>query len=169
VDDVIGWDNGNNDNDPREDSPTHGTHVAGCASEVTDNGINGAGLGYSARVMANKGSNYSGQLTAVYQAMIWASDNGAHIVNCSWGSGYYSSNYQNIINGVWANGVLVVASAGNENSSQMRYPANYNHVLSVAATTQSDTKSSFSTYGALTFPLLVRESMPPGLQTALQP
>jgi len=147
VDDVIGWDNGNNDNDPREDSPTHGTHVAGCASEVTDNGINGAGLGFSVRVMANKGSNYAGQLTAVYQAMIWAANNGAHIVNCSWGSGYYSSNYQNIINGLWAGGVLVVASAGNEYNSQIRYPAGYNHVLSVAATTQSDTKASFSSYG----------------------
>jgi len=148
VDDVIGWDNGNNDNDPREDSPTHGTHVAGCASEVTDNGINGAGLGYSARIMANKGANYAGQLTAVYQAMLWAADNGAHVVNCSWGSGYYSSTYQNMINGVWAGGTLVVASAGNENNSQIRYPAGYNHVLSVAATTQADIKSSFSTYGA---------------------
>ncbi len=147
VDDVIGWDNGSNDNDPQEETPTHGTHVAGCVSEVTDNGLNGAGIGFSARVMANKGANYAGQLTAVYQAMIWASNNGANIVNCSWGSGYYSSNYQNIINGVWANGVLVVASAGNENTSQVRYPSGYNHVLSVAATGQNDTKASFSTYG----------------------
>lgn len=147
VDDVIGWDNGNNDNDPREDSPIHGTHVAGCASEVTDNALNGAGLGFSARVMANKGANYAGQLTAVYQAMIWAANNGAHIVNCSWGSTYYSSNYQNIINGLWSSGVLVVAAAGNENNSQNHYPSAYNHVLAVAATTQSDTKASFSSYG----------------------
>jgi hypothetical protein len=147
VDDVIGWDNGNNDNDPSEDSPTHGTHVAGCASEVTDNALNGAGIGFSVRLMANKGANYAGQLTAVYQAMVWASDNGAHMVNCSWGSPYYSSNYQNIISTVWANGVLVVASAGNENNSQIRYPAGYNHVLSVAATNQQDIRASFSSYG----------------------
>ena len=98
VDDVIGWDNGDNDNDPAEDTPTHGTHVAGCASEVTDNATNGAGIGFAARIMANKGANYAGQLTQVYQAMIWAANNGANIVNCSWGSGSYSSNYQNLIN-----------------------------------------------------------------------
>ncbi|UCE66848.1 MAG: S8 family serine peptidase [Candidatus Zixiibacteriota bacterium] len=148
VDDVIGWDNGNNDNDPREDSPIHGTHVAGCVSEVTDNGLNGASLGFSARVMANKGANYAGQLTAVYPAMIWAANNGAHIINCSWGSSYYSSNYQSIINGLWAGGVLVVAAAGNVNNTQNHYPAAYNHVLAVAATNQADIKASFSSYGS---------------------
>jgi subtilisin family serine protease len=146
VDDVIGWDSGNYDNDPQEDSPTHGTHVAGCASEVTDNATNGAGLGFSARIMANKGANYAGQLTAVYQAMIWAANNGADIINCSWGSTYYSSNNQNIINNLTASGVLVVAAAGNNGNSQAHYPSAYNNVLAVAATNQSDIKASFSSY-----------------------
>ncbi len=147
IDDVIGWDNGANDNDPREESPTHGTHVAGCASEATDNGLQGAGIGFSARIMANKGANSSGQLTAVYPAMIWASENGAHIINCSWGSPYYSGGRQTLINGLWENGVVIVAAAGNENSSQSFYPAAYDNVLAVAATTSSDRKAGFSSYG----------------------
>ncbi len=148
VDDVIGWDNGHNDNDPREETPTHGTHVAGCASEVTDNGYMGAGLGFSARLMANKGANSNNQLTAVYQAMTWATENGAHIINCSWGSTYYNSGYQNLINGIHASGVMVIAAAGNENNSNFFYPASYNNVFAVAATSQNDTKASFSSYGS---------------------
>ena len=67
IDDVIGWDLADNDNDPREFTPTHGTLVAGCASEATDNHIGGAGIGFSARIMAVKGANSQGQLIAVYQ------------------------------------------------------------------------------------------------------
>lgn len=147
IDDVIGWDLGVNDNDPREQSPTHGTHVAGCASEVTDNGILGAGIGFSARIMAVKGANAANQLTAVYPAMIWAAENGAHIVNCSWGSTYYNSGYQNIINGLWSEGVIVVAAAGNEGNSQNFYPAAYNNVLAVAATNAGDIVPYWSSYG----------------------
>ncbi|MEE9554219.1 MAG: S8 family serine peptidase [candidate division Zixibacteria bacterium] len=147
IDDVVGWDNGSNDNDPSEESPTHGTHVAGCASEATDNGLNGAGIGFSARIMANKGANSAGQLTAVYPAMLWATENGAHIINCSWGSTYYNGAYQNLINGIWNSGVVVVAAAGNENNSQNFYPAAYNNVLSVAATNSSDHRANFSSYG----------------------
>jgi hypothetical protein len=147
IDDVIGWDNGANDNDPREETPFHGTHVAGCASEATDNGIQGAGIGFSARVMANKGANIYNQLTAVYPAMIWATENGAHIINCSWGSPYYNGGNQTIINGIWESGVVVVAAAGNEANSQNFYPAAYNNVLAVAATNSSDIKAGFSSYG----------------------
>ena len=71
VDDVIGWDFGRSDNDPREEAPIHATHVAGCASECTDNNLNGAGIGFKARVMAVKGARYD-TLTAVYQGLTYA-------------------------------------------------------------------------------------------------
>jgi len=147
VDDVIGWDNGSNDNDPQEQTPTHGTHVAGCASEATDNGLQGAGIGFGVRIMANKGANNAGQLTAVYPAMIWAAENGAHIINCSWGSPSYNGGSQTLINGIWASGVVVVAAAGNEGNSQPFYPAAYNNVMAVAATNSGDYKASWSSYG----------------------
>ena len=44
-------------------------------------------------------------------------------------------------------GALVVAAAGNSGTNNNQYPSAYDNVLSVASTTQSDTKSSFSTYG----------------------
>ena len=58
VDDVRGWDfgglNGNPDNDPMEDRPDHGTHVAGDASAVTDNSIGVASIGFKSKIMAVK-------------------------------------------------------------------------------------------------------------------
>ncbi len=147
VDDVIGWDMGQNDNNPQEITPTHGTAVAGDASEVTDNGINGAGLGFAARVMAVKGTNSAGQLTAVYQGMTWATDNGAHILNASWGSPTFSQTNQNLMNSLWNAGVIIISAAGNNYNSQRFYPAAYNNVMAVAATNSIDHKADFSSYG----------------------
>ncbi len=147
IDDVIGWDCGENDNDPRENSPLHGTHVAGCASEATDNNRNGAGLGFSARIMAVKGTNAADQLTAVYQGLVWAADNGAQILNCSWGSPSYSATNQTLMNTLWGEGIIIVAAAGNNDDNVRSYPAAYNNVLAVAATNSSDVKAPTSSYG----------------------
>jgi hypothetical protein len=147
VDDVVGWDMGQNDNNPRENAPTHGTPVAGCASEATDNDIGGAGIGFSARIMCVKGSDAQGNLNAVYQGMIYAADNGAHIVNCSWGSPIYSQSNQDIIRSINNMGVLVVASAGSSDTVRI-YPGAYEGVIAVGATDQNDHLSSFSGYGS---------------------
>ena len=145
-DDVLGWDFADNDNDPFEDL-THGSGVAGCASEVTDNGVMGAGVGFSARLMALKAINSQGQLIDGDQAIIYAADNGAKIVNCSWGVPVYSHAEQIIINAVWEEDVLVTASAG-ANGNQETYPACYEHVMAVTATDQNDHKAYFAGFGA---------------------
>jgi hypothetical protein len=97
--------------------------------------------------MANKGANSANQLTQVYQAMVWATQNGAHVINCSWSSSYYSSTYQNMVTGMWNDGVVIVASAGNHGTTQPHYPGAYDNVVGVAATNQSDHKAGFSAYG----------------------
>jgi len=137
VDDVIGWDFADNDNDPMEDL-LHGSGVAGCASEVTDNGIFGAGIGFSARLMCLKAINVQGQLIDGYQPMIYAAENGAQILNCSWGTLNFSQAEQNIIDAVWEEDVLIIASAGGFHNQQEMYPAAYDHVMAVAATDQYD-------------------------------
>jgi hypothetical protein len=147
VDDIVGWDLGSNDNDPAEDTPTHGTHLAGCVSEVTDNGIGGAGMGFSARLMCVKASNSAGQLLYAYQGLTYAVDNGARILNCSWGSATHSQYQQNMINFFFEEGGLLVAGAGNLGSPDTLYPAGYEHVLSVTATDQNDHLAPFSQYG----------------------
>jgi hypothetical protein len=146
VDDVIGWDFTDNDNYPTEDL-THGSGVAGCASEATDNGILGAGIGFSARLMSLKAINSQGQLISGYLPMIYAADNGAQIVNCSWGIPIYNQIEQDIINAVWQEDVLIIASAGASQNQQETYPAAYEHVMAVTATDQNDHIASFSSYG----------------------
>ncbi len=146
IDDVIGWDLGFNDRDPREDAPIHGTHVSGCASEATDNNLNGAGIGFKARIMAVKGARHD-TLTTVYQGMTYAADNYTNIINCSWGSTTFNQGYQNIVNTIWGSGVVIVAAAGNNYNSTRIYPGAYNNVLSVAALNSTDHKPDFSSYG----------------------
>ncbi|MBD3232599.1 MAG: S8 family serine peptidase [candidate division Zixibacteria bacterium] len=146
-DDVIGYDLMYHDADPSEPSPIHGTHVAGCASEATDNGIGGAGVGFSARIMSAKGGDSNGNLYAVYQAITYCAASGAHFCNCSWGSSYYNQGNQNVCTAAFNDGCLVIAAAGNESTSSPHYPSAYDNVFAVAATSQNNAKASFSNWG----------------------
>jgi hypothetical protein len=145
VDDVAGWDFGDGDNDPSEDQ-LHGSAVASVASEATDNEILGAGMGFSARLMALKANSSSGAWNG-YECMIYAADNGAQVINCSWGMSFYSQYEQDIINAVWAEDVLVIASAGANSNDDPEYPAAYDHVMAVTATDQNDHKAYFAGFG----------------------
>ncbi len=158
IDDIRGWDfgglNGTPDNNPMEDRPDHGTHVAGIASAVTDNSIGVASIGYKSRLMAVKTSrddvrDQSGRALISYGAdgILYAANNGAKVINLSWGGGGYSVFLQETINYAVSQGALVVAAAGNNSSSTAFYPSAYNGVLSVASTGSDDKKSNFSNYG----------------------
>jgi subtilisin family serine protease len=157
VDDVRGWDfgglSGTPDNDPMEDQPDHGTHVAGISSAVTDNGVGVASIGFKCKLMPVKttqndqrGSN-GPYIIYGYEGIVYAADNGAKVINCSWGGSGFSMFGQETINYALSQGSLVVAAAGNSNSSGSHYPSSYKGVLSVASTTSTDTKSSFSNFG----------------------
>jgi len=147
IDDVVGWDMGVGDNNPAEMQPTHGTPVAGAASEVADNNLLGAGIGFSARIMCVKGANNQNQLTGVWQGMVYAADNGAHIINCSWGSMTYHQSEQLIVNSIYEEGILIVASAGGSGDTTRSYPAGYENVMAVTATDQNDHLTPFAPHG----------------------
>ncbi len=154
VDDIHGWDfgglSGTPDNDPTEDSPTHGTHVAGIASAVTNNAIGVAGLGYNCTIMPIKTSQHDiGDRTVAYgyAGILYAVENGADIINCSWGGYSYSKAAQEIIDYAVSKGVVVIASAGNEAENISIYPGAYKGVLSVGFTNSTDSRSSMSNYG----------------------
>jgi hypothetical protein len=162
IDDVRGWDFGGNgngnlptpDNNPNEDNADHGTHVAGIASAVTNNNIGISGIGFKCKLMAvkvtqNNQRDATGPFVLYgYEGIVYAADNGANIINCSWGGGGFSRYENDIIEYVTQKGALVVAAAGNDGEySNSFYPAAYNHVLAVGSTEESDTKSSFSNYG----------------------
>ncbi len=166
IDDVMGWDfwqdgtvsNPVQDNDPRGDFFVHGTHVAGIATAATNNSIGIAGIGYNCRYMNLKAGGTQAEPTAIgfgFEAMLYAVANGAQVVNCSWGASGFSSFENEVINFATAQGVVVIASAGNNGGTtaetDLIYPASYQNVLSVGAVNHFggliNQRASFSSYG----------------------
>ena len=157
VDDLVGWDFYNNDNNPMQNfaANDHGTHVAGCAGAVGDNEIGVVGTCPNVSILCCKGSSNTSPSTGVsyaYDQVKYAGEIGADIINASWGS-VGSGTYPNsIVNYVTALGALVVTAAGNENTehnaSYQDYPADCTNALCVAAVAQGDVKASFSDYGS---------------------
>ncbi len=155
IDDVHGWDFGNNDPDPSPGEKAgnisaHGTHTAGLAAAVTNNVTGIAGAGYSCSFMPIKVSEDDNVLQTPfgYEGIVYAADNGADIINCSWGhAGIFSQFEQDVINYAVSKGCLIVAAAGNKNIETLFYPASYAHVFAVAALNENDQKTSYSTYG----------------------
>jgi len=127
----------------------HGTHVAGIAAASTNNGIGVAGLGYAANIMNVKvlADNGAGAHSAIAAGIIWAADNGAQIINMSFGGGGSTQTLEDAVNYAWSKGVVVVAAAGNNGNSYMVYPAGYTDCIAVAATDRDDARASWSNYG----------------------
>lgn len=147
-DDVIGYDLAMVDPDPREGYIVHGTGVAGVASAATDNAAGIAGVAFSGGVMCIKtAEDQGGFLVAAYEGIIYAADNDADVINCSWGSHDYSYAEQEIIDAAYESGSLVVAAAGASGLPQPFYPAAYEHVMAVTPTDQDDHKAYFADYG----------------------
>ncbi len=128
IDDYFGWDfvgaNGTPDNNPSITTGNkHGSHVSGCASEMTNNGIGGAGVGYKSKLLITKhckdNDGLEGMLYNCYDGIVYCYQEGAKIINCSWGGSEYSSQAQQIINNAWNNGCIIVAAAGNNNTSSL--------------------------------------------------
>lgn len=149
TDNFLGWDLGENDNDPSVNASSHGSHVSGCAAAVTDNGTGVASPGFRCRYLPVKIADATGALTKAYEGIVYAADKGCQIINCSWGGSGAGSFGQNIIDYATVNkNALVVAAAGNNGLNEAFYPASYDKVLSVAATGVNDVKSSFSNFGS---------------------
>lgn len=150
TDDYRGYDVGENDPDPSpaNSSTMHGTHVAGLAGAETDNSTGIASIGFGVSIMAVKIADANGNLTAGYDGITYAADNGADVINMSWGGGQSSSTGQNAVTYAYNQGAVLVAAAGNSSTNTQFYPAAYNEVISVGATDQNDEKASFSNYGS---------------------
>ncbi|MFP3880151.1 MAG: S8 family serine peptidase [Dehalococcoidia bacterium] len=132
-----------------DDVHGHGTHVAGIAAAMTNNGAGVAGLGYSCSIMNVKvmGDNGGGTYSAIASGIIWAADNGAEVINMSLGGSGYSSTLEDAVNYAWSKGVVVVAAAGNNGDTSPIYPAYCINCMAVAATDAIDERTSWSNYG----------------------
>jgi subtilisin family serine protease len=165
VDNVIGWDfvalppsqlypgedGAPPDNDPM-DFDGHGTHCAGDAAAVTNNGEGVAGIGWRSEILpvrvgyrANDGQGY---IAYSIEGIYYAANHGASVISMSYGGSYHSTTEQAAVDYAAGLGVVLVAAAGNDNSQDFSYPAHYDNVIAVAATDQSRNRADFSNYGS---------------------
>ena len=145
---VPGYDFVNNDNVPQDDYG-HGTHVAGIAAALGNNGLGIAGVSWGARIMPVKvlDSSGGGSVSGLAAGIVWAADHGAQIINMSLGTLSYSQVLQDAVTYADGNGILMTAASGNTNSNVVLYPARFPQVMAVAATDASNQRASFSNYG----------------------
>lgn len=147
IDDVRGWNFFNDNNNPDETGFSHGTHVAGLSNGVTNNGIGIAGTGWACKLLPVKSGDKL-NLPFGYEGIVYAADNGADIINCSWGSFGESFFAADIVRyATYNKQAMLVGSAGNNNQEIPFYPAAYPEVLSVGASDSLDQKADFSNYG----------------------
>ncbi len=164
VDDIYGWDftdapnlqaEGDyieGDNEPIDESG-HGTHVAGIAGAMPDNGIGIAGVAWECPLMAIRAGLSLGGSSRMQDddsaaAIIYAADNGASVINMSWGSERRSFVIQDAIDYAYARGVILVAAAGNSQKPEAIFPAAYRKVIAVASTEQNQQRFYQSNFGA---------------------
>jgi len=158
---VPGWDFGAGDGDPFPDGSEHGTHVAGIAGAVGNNGIGGSGVSWNSKLMPLKVARPDGTIVAfdLAQAFLFAAQNGVQVVNASLGGQDAMSYLRNAINA--APGTLFVVSAGNGGSNvdepldalpeAQQFPCEHTapNIICVTATNHSDQlASSFANYGS---------------------
>lgn len=128
----------------------HGTHVAGTIAQSTNNNYGVAGIAYEATLMPLKVLDANGQGTVadIAEAIRYAADNGADIINLSLGGSGESQLMQEAINYAYNKGVTLIAAAGNSNESSAAYPARYPHVIGVSALDPAGLKAPYSNFGA---------------------
>lgn len=133
-----------------DDDNGHGTHVAGIAAGVIDNSKGISGVSGKSKIMPLKvlNSSGSGWTSDITEAVIWAADHGAKVINMSLGGSSYDQAFQDAINYAFNKGVLVVAAAGNSNTSAPSYPAAFSNVMAVSAIDQNNSRAYFSNYGS---------------------
>ncbi len=126
------------------DGHGHGTHVAGTIAQATNNGYGVAGLAFESKIMPLRvlNSRGFGSVADIADAIRFAADNGAHVINMSLGGPLPSLVMKRAVTYANNKGVTIVAAAGNAGKRSPSYPAAYKEVFAVAAT-QYDQKTTF--------------------------
>ncbi|MCZ7555238.1 MAG: S8 family serine peptidase [Bacteroidia bacterium] len=163
ADDVIGYDfvdqravsnaAGGDYRDPDPipyDDMGHGTNVTGIIAAKANNGIGIAGIAPGCRIMTLRAFDARGfgAESDVSRALAYAVANDARVINMSFGDVVYSRVLRDVIRYAYARGVVMVASAGNAQSTALHYPSAYDETISVSASTEGDVLAGFSNYGS---------------------
>ena len=149
ADDLHGWDFVNQTPD-MHDWNSHGTHCAGIAAAVGDNGIGITGANPMAYIMpiAVLQSNGTGDVATIIQGINYAKNNGADVLSMSFGSYSYSIALEQALGQAYQNAVLV-ASAGNDAKGITffpMFPAAFTFVFGVEATTHYNSCAPWSNF-----------------------
>ncbi|MBE9068293.1 peptidase S8 [Leptolyngbya cf. ectocarpi LEGE 11479] len=138
-----------NDRENAIDDNGHGTHVAGTIAQSTNNRYGVAGVAYGAKLMPLKVLSRSGGGTVadIAEAIRFAADHGANVINMSLGGGGDSKLMREAVDYAHKKGVVIVAAAGNESVGSASYPALYPNVIAVSAVGPDRQKTSYSNYG----------------------
>ncbi len=146
---VPGYDATTNTYGPDIDPNGHGTACAGLIAAVMNNGIGVAGVAPSTKLMNLRIFNSGGNTTALWiiRALDTAFVKKVDILSNSWGGGapsaaIESSFNQNILNGRNGLGAIALASTGNDARNPPNYPAAYDNVVGIGASTPQDSKKS---------------------------
>ena len=133
-----------------KDDNGHGTHCAGTAAAITNNGVGVAGMAANCkimpvRVLAGAGS---GSLLSVAKGISWAADHGADVISLSLGGAGTMQSLGDAVNHALKKNVVVVAAMGNSghNGNPISYPASYPGVIAVGATDADDKIAFFSSF-----------------------
>lgn len=145
---------------PASSSSWHGTHVAGTVAALTNNAKGVASMAYGSKVVPVRVLGKCGGTVAdIVDAIVWSSGgavsgvptntNPARVLNLSLGGGGACGSFQAAINTARTNGSVFVVAAGNESQNVTNSsPANCSGVISVAATTRTGARASYSNFGS---------------------
>ncbi|GAL91708.1 MAG: peptidase S8 [Microcystis wesenbergii TW10] len=139
-----------NDRSNAEDDNGHGTHVAGTIAQSTNNNYGVAGIAYKAKIMPLKvlSGTGGGSVGDIAEAIRFAVDNQADVINMSLGGGGETQVMKEAIEYAYSKGVVIVAAAGNADDNSAAYPARFPHVIGVSAVDASGNKAPYSNFGA---------------------
>ena len=131
------------------DDHGHGSHVTGTIAQATNNGIGVAGVALDVKIMPLKvlSASGSGSVGGIADAIRYAADNGAKVINMSLGGAFPSKVLKKAVAYAHDKGVTVVCAAGNEGRGRVGYPAAYPGAVAVAATQLDEATTFYSNYG----------------------
>ncbi|HZA14087.1 MAG TPA: S8 family serine peptidase [Myxococcaceae bacterium] len=138
-----------NDDEGAHDDHGHGTHVAGTVAQVTHNREGVAGVAFEATLMPVKVLDHFGRGTAadISDAIRWAADHGAKVLNLSLGGPLRSEVMARAVEYARKKGATVVCAAGNSGSGRVSYPAAYPGAVAVSAVGPSGRLAPYSSWG----------------------
>ena len=138
------------------DDNFHGTHVASIIAEATDNGSGAAGIAFRTAIMPVKvlDSDGFGSNSGIAEGIDYVTNfrqggvNPVKVINLSLGGGTRSQTLKSAIDRAVAAGITIVASAGNDNTSPVDYPAAFENVIAVGSVDGRKVKAPYSSFGA---------------------